>query len=59
MVTFKFDMTPPTRQCLVCHCREDPNRNLINEGAAWLCPTCRGVLSRLVDEAVTRGDGDD
>ena len=38
----------PTRHCLVCECKEDPNRNLVDTGKAWLCDTCRTALKRLV-----------
>lgn len=49
----------PTRQCLICDRMEYPNAWIVDHGKVWLCPICKAVLGRLVEEAVTRGDGDD
>lgn len=59
MGRFTIDNREPSRRCLVCDRLEDPDAQIIREGAAWLCPICKAVLGRLVEEAVTRGDGDD
>lgn len=48
IATKGFQCAPPTRQCLVCECKEDPNRNLVDTGKAWLCNDCRTALKRFV-----------
>ena len=46
----KFGDTP-TRRCLVCQCKENPNSVVVYEGAAWLCDKCRAALLNVVERS--------
>lgn len=44
---------PPTSQCLVCGCLENPEAGLVDTGKAWLCAGCREVLLEIVESKRT------
>ena len=44
---------PPTRQCLVCDCLENPEACLVDTGKAWLCDSCREILLEIVESKST------
>ena len=38
---------PPTRRCLVCDKRENPDRYVVHE-VGWLCPECKSRLRKTL-----------
>lgn len=42
----------PTRICLVCECKENPDVNVVDTSKAWLCDTCRTALKKVVKTTV-------
>lgn len=44
----KYATTEPTRQCLVCECKENPLADTVCTGTAWLCEDCKTALQKTV-----------
>lgn len=41
---------PPTRQCLICKCRENPKAEIVDVGKAWICKRCNEALIKVVEK---------
>lgn len=49
MGRIKIEYSKPTRLCLVCERRENPNASIVDAGKAWLCPECKAALQTFVE----------
>lgn len=45
----------PTRDCLVCGCKENPLSNIVYTDNIWLCDNCRAALLKVVKETEKGG----
>lgn len=41
---------PPTRQCLICKCRENPKAEIVDVDKAWICKRCNEALIKVVEK---------
>ena len=39
----------PTRECLFCEKLENPQADIINQSAAWLCPECKRKIKQIIE----------
>ena len=43
-----FDFTQPTRRCIICDVKENPDAKYVDLGKAWMCKTCKRKLRGLI-----------
>jgi hypothetical protein len=47
-LVYRVPTTAPTRICMVCECKENPEAEIAYSDKAWLCEKCKKALQKLV-----------